>query len=127
MSGFIGAGSVVRAYNAALSPTKTVTVGNLLVLRSQCYSGNVFAPAVTGWTLRAPATINNIGVWTQTATSTSASATVNWGTINADADAWIEEYNGFLETVHAESEKQSNQRSAVSYANLTITTPNTLV
>lgn len=138
----VAAGAPSRQYNAAITPALPAgyAAGQLLILQSQTTLGSFSAPAVAGWTLLASNA--SLGVWGLIATGTGADApSVNWGTINADASAWIIAYSGNPSTlgtvtanspggiIHAVSAypTPANNVSIINYEGLTITSPNCLV
>ncbi len=138
----VAAGASSRQYNAAITPSLPAgyVAGNLLILQSQAGIAAYSAPAVAGWTLLASNA--SLGVWGLIATGTAADApSVNWGTINADASAWIIAYSGNPVTlgaitantpggiIHAVSAypTPANNVSNIDYEGLTITSPGCLV
>ena len=137
---FVNAGTPTRNYNNPLFPAipSGVSVGNLLILQSQYYSGSVNGNTLTitstsgNWTLLG--SNRALGVWgfISTGNSTNDAPTVNWGTVNADADAFITAYSGNPATlagiVHASgASAPGNNVSNIFYADITISVNGCLV
>lgn len=136
--GLVGVTARVRAYNGTLAPgvPAAAVAGNLLILQSQMYAGNVAASSLaspgTNWSFLGPQSstgVNNIGYW---ANLTDLTAPIlNWGTINVDSDAYVLAYSGNQATltniIHAIAAKQNNGNGIITWSNLTITADGCLV
>lgn len=127
----IGYGTPVSGFNAAIQPAiPAFTPGNLLVLQSQSYAGNLATPSLSGWTKVSPGTLaNQIACWIRIAQAGDVGPSISWG--NQWASAWINVYSGNPSTltgiVHASNDRVNSSTNTVGYPTLGITQAGCLV